>query len=58
MRFKPTIEIRERMGSDCRSTLQRRDTGPTHNNDPIKPLSVCKVMGVAFVFGILVRLSI
>ena len=52
VRFKPTIEVRERMGSDCRRTALRRSTG---DDEPIKPLSVWKVMGVAFIFGILVR---
>ena len=56
MRFKATIEVRERMGNDCQRTsllygAARRDG----ESFPIKPLSVWKVMGVAFIFGILVR---
>ena len=59
MRFKPTIEVRERMGNDCRRTsFQPRHGSCQGRKDTdsrlIKPLSVLKVMGVAFVFGILV----
>lgn len=55
VRFKPTIEVREMIGSDCPRTSHgscpfRKD----EESCPIHPLTVWKVMGVAFIFGILV----
>jgi hypothetical protein len=57
VRFKTTIEVRERQGSDCqqRASLLHGATQRNGEDGPIKPLSIWKVMGVAFIFGILVR---
>ena len=49
VRFKTTIEVRERTGGDCQRTSLL-----AQGDRPIKPLSIWKVMGVAFIFGILV----
>ena len=57
MRFKTTIEVRERMGNDCRHSSLHGGAQRDGDSHPIKPLTVWKVMGVAFIFGILVGVA-